>query len=75
LQCGSRPPFAITDTDPNDLDSVLRLERVLRHTRALYEGLLALPTTEIGHRRAVWSEILECQLQIDALLPPAPEPE
>ena len=42
---------------------------------ALYEGLLALPDDAVEHRRDVWSEIVEIQDRITALIPPATNPQ
>lgn len=42
--------------------------------RALYEAMIALPPHDIEHLRDVWSEIVEIQDRVTAMLPPAINP-
>ena len=62
-------PDALTAAEQHDLRTLAG------RAHALYEGLLALPDDAVEHRRDVWSEIVEIQDRITALIPPATNPQ
>ena len=47
---------------------------LIERVRKLYETLVLVPWGDIERRRDVWSEIVEIQDRITALLPPATNP-
>ena len=47
---------------------------LIERARKLYETLVLVPWGDIDRRRDVWSEIVEIQDRITALLPPATNP-